>query len=924
MKDQTQRYKRLRERLTKKHLDNPEELILNDQKSDTFVHEFREVFSSMDPSSISPLILNYENLRKKYLDNPEGLILNDQKSGAFVREFKELFSKNYPGRVLSFKLLNDMTKDHFQLGEHLVSKCFPDSKVFISYIWRDDNFLGLEISLQWIAFAWLWRHWFDHKPINFYELMNWNKTWKFFNKKGFWIVESQPGKDTLLRKIPYTNLKSASEILEKWNPGWSSINRTEYVVLENKNSQVVEFREPSIFNSIPEGINAEESDHCRFLLDLRNSLLEPADNPYRPWLWLLTWYKKTLKSHPEAARDMIIFLNMLLQNYSFNQSAGHLAWYIISTLSLNPRQMEGADLKAAQFSLEKIYKQHPLQLFDPRLPAEILEHAAWVSLLPDLTTLKVQPKAALESKSQSQTIISNIDRILRSLHALLQLPLKTEIDASSGLWKDHLKFLLGLFNPNFFVDNPEENLPSIDSITGKICFQLIPRVIEHFFKTYWQIQEQLQSIQSLPNQNHSLLKTLHEILEANLLKLKQSANSQISRLLTHEPDKSIESDLLQSDWIRKQETHIQSIFSSQMLHWPPEGTDKAISHLLDQLSIQDPLQPFDPLPPTLLQQAAIISLQPCLTHLYPTAQLETLLSHMNTILRSFHALAQLPLTSEKELKSLLKLFNPNFFTPHKSLPSIDSLLGKICFQLIPRIIENYFQAYKQLQEHRQSLDKQRNQQDHPLFQEMLSLLEQHCLELKQLINTEIRKLLLIQPYQATECNPSWFKEQETRIQKSLLRHVLHWPAKILEFQEQRLYNTLTAEEKAHTDQSIGHKKPRMNAIVTIRQGTEDIKKLTEQCLEDKIQLPQYKLGVQRVFQKLEPQSLQHHHNAWTIIGRVLANFLIVLTFGAFRHCIKDSIRNKNGPYSTGWKSCFFSLNTRHTLPIQYGKNEFKL
>ena len=87
---------------------------------------------------------------------------------------------------------------------------------------------------------------------------------------------------------------------------------------------------------------------------------------------LLSWQREKmgLKASSEQIDQMIAFLELLEQMKAFSKPGRMLYYFVLSELYLHHKKIGGPDLKTAQKLVDSIAAEHPLGLFDPKLPGK--------------------------------------------------------------------------------------------------------------------------------------------------------------------------------------------------------------------------------------------------------------------------------------------------------------------------------------------------------------------------------------------------------------------------------------------------------------------------------------------------------------------------------------------------------------------------
>lgn len=266
--------------------------------------------------------------------------------------------------------------------------------------------------------------------------------------------------------------------------------------------------------------------------------------------------------------------------------------------------------------------------------------------------------------------------------------------------------------------------------------------------------------------------------------------------------------------------------------------------------------------------------------------------------------------TEDYVKLLLQAFHPGFFAGNKeeTLSAPDSLLGKICFTLLPRCIEHFMHADRLIKKQIQEISEQNPPGE--VINSIQENLTRHREALARLISEDIHRLLSHpQQEMSEEAVEGWLQAQETNLRQKLLAHALESPNVILKAEENRLNGSLTPTERAAPDN------PQLKAIAVLRDGQRQIQALNQQCIENKIEPTEYTKRVQTVLKRVREEGGKHSHSL-TVVGRIAANVSIVLTFGLMYHLLKTDIQKTHVTPATGWGRFFFSLNSRRAATVQ--------
>ena len=241
---------------------------------------------------------------------------------------------------------------------------------------------------------------------------------------------------------------------------------------------------------------------------------------------------------------MIDFLKMLNRAEVFSKPGCMLYCFVLSELYLHPGRTGGPDLEAAQKLVDDIAAEHPLELFDPKLPARVLGHCAEMRLKP-YQALLVTPSSGNVWQPE---FLRAVPKILPALHALLHWRKHPETAASASenvfdsepeinsIHEEYLKVMLQKFNPEIFAEQKAENLPKKDSFQGQVCFTVLPRLIENFMRADKTLKDQIALLATQNQTTNILLETMRATLEQYRLELAELFCNEIRYLLSLKPE----------------------------------------------------------------------------------------------------------------------------------------------------------------------------------------------------------------------------------------------------------------------------------------------------------------------------------------------------------------------------------------------------
>jgi hypothetical protein len=330
----------------------------------------------------------------------------------------------------------------------------------------------------------------------------------------------------------------------------------------------------------------------------------PTDS-YSPWLWLLSWQQETMgvKARLGLIDQMIDFLNQLHQAGVFSKPGRMLYYFVLSKLHLHAQKTGGPDPETAQKFVDNIAAEHPLGLFDPKLPAPVLKHCAEMQLQRYQTLLVSPPTNVWQPE-----FLQAVPRILPALHALLHWrnPAETSLTGKDtfddkleidSIPEKHLKSILQKFNPALFADQKLATLPQKDSSQGQVCFTLLPRLIEYFMEADKVLKDQLHSLAIQNQAANILLETMQATLQQYRQQLAELFCNEIRSLLSLNPKEKIS--------LQDQEILIKRKILAHALNWPVAILQQEENRLMQRLEAT----PGKPSPPHLTTPPEIKALQ---------------------------------------------------------------------------------------------------------------------------------------------------------------------------------------------------------------------------------------------------------------------------------------------------------------------------
>jgi hypothetical protein len=331
----------------------------------------------------------------------------------------------------------------------------------------------------------------------------------------------------------------------------------------------------------------------------RDELTSLPSEPFAPWLWLLSWQqeKMSLATGSDQIDKMIDFLKMLNQAEVFSKPGRMLYCFALSELYLHPKRTGGPDLETAQKLVDDIAEEHPLALFDPKLPARVLGHCAEMRLK-RYQTLLVTPSSGNVWQPE---FLQAAPKILPALHALLHWRKHPETAASASesvfdsepeinsIHEEYLKVILQKLNPDIFAEQKAEDLPKKDSFQGQVCFTVLPRLIEDFMRADETLKDQIALLATQNQASNVLLETMRATLEQYRLELAELFCNEIRNLLSPRPAGEMISP-------QEQEILVKKKILAHALNWPVAILQQEENRLTQRLAA-NPEKTSQPQPP---------------------------------------------------------------------------------------------------------------------------------------------------------------------------------------------------------------------------------------------------------------------------------------------------------------------------------------
>lgn len=343
----------------------------------------------------------------------------------------------------------------------------------------------------------------------------------------------------------------------------------------------------------------------------------PSYDPYKPWLWLLSWFEETSKMHLGQVNPMMDFLLELLGREFedeqgsqfikipiFTKPARTLCYFLLSELSLTPGRTGGPDLKMAQDYVDRIAQEHPWGLFDEQLPKTVLQHCAEMRWLKHQGLLSKLNQASGQPAWEQKEFLEAAPEIFPALHALLHSvktqPVAGELKPSFNLDKaetiqespspypseERLKYFLQVFNPHFFAELKEEQLPSQDSLAGKICFTLLPHLIEYYLNADAILKEESRQLSDQdPAKANAVLQSIQTTLSERRQSLARLMCQQVHQLLSHQveeiPDDKVDA------WLQGWDKELRGNIVGHALSWPTAILQQEKERLVESLTSEE-------------------------------------------------------------------------------------------------------------------------------------------------------------------------------------------------------------------------------------------------------------------------------------------------------------------------------------------------
>ena len=308
---------------------------------------------------------------------------------------------------------------------------------------------------------------------------------------------------------------------------------------------------------------------------------------YTPWLRILSWQRKRMGFKADLGNidKMITFLKLLKQIEDFSESDRMLYYFVLSELHLHPKRTGGPDLETAQKLVDDIAAEHPLKLFDPELPARVLEHCAEMRLKP-YQALLVTPSSG---SAWQPEFLRAMPKILPALHALLHWRTHPETASASenlfdsepeinSISEEYLKVILQKFNPAIFVGKNAENLPKKESFLDQVYFTALPRLIEYFMRADKVLKDHIASLTTQNQATNILLRTMQTTLEQYRLKLAELFCNEIQKLLSLKSEDKMIS-------LQEQETLIKKKILAHVLNWTTAILQQEENRLTQRLAV---------------------------------------------------------------------------------------------------------------------------------------------------------------------------------------------------------------------------------------------------------------------------------------------------------------------------------------------------
>jgi hypothetical protein len=366
----------------------------------------------------------------------------------------------------------------------------------------------------------------------------------------------------------------------------------------------------------------------------------------------------------------------------------------------------------------------------------------------------------------------------------------------------------------------------------------------------------------------------------------------------------------------------------------PGGPDiEAAREWVDAIANEHPCGLFDPhLSAEVLKHCAEIRLQPYFSSWktrFAHWRYPEFLQAAPQVFPALHALlcsaasntmAAVPNTEYIVL--LLQTFHSRFCdgTGEPVLPAKDSMEGQICFTLLPRVIEHFMKADRLLADQIKSVTGKSGNHNSEAAESTRITLQTYRERLAGLVSEEISQWLSLPPTKMDipeSAMPDWLAMQEMRVQQKVLAHALQWPSALLQAEEQRLTRTLPFVESLLLDG------PRQEAIKALREGRQKIQRLTHQHLTHRTLPASYTAQVQTVLKKVEAQGGQHN-DSLTVVARVAANLLIVLSVGLLYPFFRKAIRESHAAPTTGFRGCLFNLKCRRAAVVHHTAQQYRV